>query len=78
MDYASFYREYLADCERMGYDEVCASPSSGGEGWHNYTDQQLIAIATQRKLGVGDIGHELEARGLLNKIPGNDWGYARP
>jgi hypothetical protein len=71
MDYATYYRDFVSDCDRMGADEFC-SPGNQ-DGWHAFTDHQLISAATSGTLGIGAVGHELSRRGLLDKVPGKHW-----
>ena len=71
MDFATYYKQFVADCELMGADEFCEYGND--DGFHVVNDQQLIALAVNGA-GVGAVGHELARRGLLNKVPGEDWG----
>jgi hypothetical protein len=75
MDYASYYRKFQADCERFGEDGFFAEGEEENPGsiWVRFTDQEMIDMAVGGA-GVRGVGDELARRGLLDKVPGNNWG----
>lgn len=75
MKYADYYRQFQADAQMMGDDEVLTpdeldDPSSI---WRGLTDQQLIDMAAGGA-GIKGVGDEIARRGLLDQVPGDNWG----
>ena len=69
--FSEFYRQYLANKDRFGDDEVFTS--HGDAAWNTYTTTQLVDALVAGKAGVGEAGPELERRGALDQVPGNTW-----
>lgn len=76
MDYASYYRQFEANCELMGCDEFYEdgeNPDDPGALFRRFTDQQMIDMAVAGA-GVKGVGEEVARRGLLDRVPGDHWG----
>jgi len=72
MTFTQYYQQFVKDCEEFG-DDVCHAP--GDEAIFNgIPTHQLIDMLVTGKLGVGDVGAELDSRNALAEVPGDNWG----
>ena len=71
MKYADYYRQSIADLNRFGADDI--DDDDPATKYRQITDQQIID-ACAMGMGVRGYGDEAARRGLLDKIPGDNWG----
>lgn len=76
MNYVDYYHQTMREADEMNADEVLCDEDTYS-GWKIYSDDELIAAIVNGDGGPGDVGRELAHRGILHRVPGDDWGIHR-
>jgi hypothetical protein len=76
VNYADYYHQTMREADDMNADEVLCDENEHSN-WNMYSDEELIAAVVDGNGGPGDVGHELAYRGILHRVPGNDWGLTK-